>query len=263
MRSDMFKVLVERPRPGAGWDRPGRAARSLEDLPPRLKMPAAGRRTKWLNENLRPLQRYLAKQVGRPWDKVYSEICANIDGRSTVQQHILLHVEDFVAVQARIVDEAVEVWDGWRGWVTLGQAHYELYVDPRSGLLRSNRARLEVRRARASREAREQAAVDERRRDIGPMEQLHCVDGLWYHVTLAVLPEPQLRVSTTQEGTSRALVYPARWDTLRRRSVSRRHDREGPGGTPGSLKLYGREGVYALRKRQLGRRELRQYGLRA
>ncbi len=59
MREDMAKVLVERPRRGGGWDRPGRPPRSLDDLPRRLKMAPGNGRTKWLNENLNPLERYL------------------------------------------------------------------------------------------------------------------------------------------------------------------------------------------------------------
>ena len=48
--------------------------------------------TKWLNEHLGPLRRYLDSQVGRPWDKVFSEICAHIDRSSAVQDHVRDHV---------------------------------------------------------------------------------------------------------------------------------------------------------------------------
>ena len=87
MREDMFKVIVERPRWGSRH-----AARSklrYDKVPDRKH--ATGRRmvlesegwTKCLNENLAPLKRYLSKQVGRPWDKVYSEICEHLDTSST------------------------------------------------------------------------------------------------------------------------------------------------------------------------------------
>ena len=66
MREDMAKVTVERPRRGGGWERPGRSARSPDDLPRRLKMRPGNARTKWLNGNLRPLERYLISQAGRP-----------------------------------------------------------------------------------------------------------------------------------------------------------------------------------------------------
>lgn len=46
------------------------------------------------------LERYLTRQVGRPWDVVYSEICAIADLRSTVQWHLRLHLEFLVETQA-------------------------------------------------------------------------------------------------------------------------------------------------------------------
>lgn len=39
--------------------------------------------SKVLNENLTPLRRYLERQVGRPWNKVYSEIAVGLKVTST------------------------------------------------------------------------------------------------------------------------------------------------------------------------------------
>lgn len=55
--------------------------------------------TKSLNEKLAPLRRYLVRQVGRPWDKVYSEISANLKATNAVQQHVRDHLEDYVAMK--------------------------------------------------------------------------------------------------------------------------------------------------------------------
>jgi hypothetical protein len=105
MRPDMPKILVERPRPQSRVSR-GRDGRKFRDQSdaPFLPMKAGYRDPKSLNENLRPLARYLERQVGRPWDKVYSEVCAVIDGRSAVQRHILEHLHQYVAVHTRVVD---------------------------------------------------------------------------------------------------------------------------------------------------------------
>ena len=63
---------------------------------------ALGMATRSLNENLAPLRRYLHAQVGRPWNKVFSEICC-IDRRNTVQQHIHQHIGDpFIAVDVDV-----------------------------------------------------------------------------------------------------------------------------------------------------------------
>jgi len=97
MRKDMYKVIVERPRRGKDGD--ANAARLRNDFvgPMRLGM-RAGYGYRALNENLAPLRRYLHAQIGRPWNKVFGEICAGIDRRNTVQQHIHRHIRDFIAI---------------------------------------------------------------------------------------------------------------------------------------------------------------------
>ena len=102
MREDMFKVIVERPRWGS---RHAPKSKLRYDKSPGRKR-ATGRRmvmehsgyTKCLNENLAPLKRYLHKQVGRPWDKVYSEISQHLDTSSTVKQHVRDHLTDFILI---------------------------------------------------------------------------------------------------------------------------------------------------------------------
>ena len=105
MRLDMAKVLVERPRPPSRVPR-GRDGRKFRDMSEAafLPMKAGYRDLKSLNENLRPLERYLSRQVNRPWDMVYREMCAVIDGRSAVQRHILEHLRQYVAIRTSVVD---------------------------------------------------------------------------------------------------------------------------------------------------------------
>lgn len=261
MREDMAKVIVERPRRGGGMERVRRPPRSLDDLPQRLKLAPAGGRTKWLNENLNPLERYLVRQAGRPWNKVYSEIRERIDARHTVQQHILLHVEDFVAVHTRLDGREIEAWRGTR-WVPLADVWAQLYVDPRTGLLRVNRARELKRQARRREKARAANAAAAGRRIVGELEQLHCLDGIWYRVQLAVLPEATLRAKL-RDGVAREVArYDTRWDVVRAANVSRLHADSGPGGQPGNTELFGRADLYAAAKHQIGTHELRKYGLK-
>jgi hypothetical protein len=61
-------------------------------------------RTKILNEHLGPLRRYLDRQIGRPWDKVFSEICARIDRSNAVQDHVRDHVADYVTTHVLLID---------------------------------------------------------------------------------------------------------------------------------------------------------------
>ncbi|MBM3578134.1 MAG: hypothetical protein FJX40_10840 [Alphaproteobacteria bacterium] len=103
MREDMARVIVERPRINPRSNHKGRPQK-LEDMPAHEGM-RRGRalrgERKRLNENLAPLCRYLEKQVGRPWDKVYSEIAARLCVDSAVQQHVRNHLRDFVAITPR------------------------------------------------------------------------------------------------------------------------------------------------------------------
>ena len=80
MRSDMAKVVTERPRRGHGnpskkWGRRlGKNEHDAEDHGP-TRAPIARRHqdgwnAKEFSDLLGPLRRYLRKQVGRPWNKV-------------------------------------------------------------------------------------------------------------------------------------------------------------------------------------------------
>jgi hypothetical protein len=130
MRHDMARVIVERPRRGGGRTRKGRCL-DPEALPSREGMRAPhvrGWGGKQLNENLQPLRRFLERQVGRPWDKVYAEISARLRVTSAVQQHVRDHLRDFVAIKPRRLESRWYQPPGnlWR---------QPLYVDPRTGLL--------------------------------------------------------------------------------------------------------------------------------
>jgi hypothetical protein len=245
MRPDMPKILVERPRPPSRVPR-GRDGRKFRDQSDAafLPMKAGYRDLKSLNENLQPLARYLERQIGRPWDKVYSEIRAVIDGRNPVQRHILEHLGQYVAVHTRVVDG--RLIDLGRQFLGLRGVWQPLYVDPRTGLLRRNPDELSWRRrdyARQQAKERERAQVW---RELSAYRQLHRVNGCWFEVDLAPLPpSPEVR-----------------WDALRRRTVNARASVANQGvDDQSTIDAYGRSGVYAVSKRQLGAREIRAYGL--
>ncbi|MGA3158169.1 MAG: hypothetical protein ABSE43_11410 [Steroidobacteraceae bacterium] len=243
----MPKILVERPRPPSRVPRghDGRRFRDRSDAA-FLPMKAGYRDPKSLNENLRPLARYLDRQVGRPWNHVYRDICAVIDGRNAIQRHILEHLHSYVAIKTRTVDgKVVDLGARFFGFSWGLQA---LYVDPRTGLLRRN---LEANARRRTNQDRRRTAESERAnqwRELSSTCQLHRIEGIWFEVTLAPLPS----------------APEAPWDVVRRRRVvhysgsSLRSPEE-----DATIRLYGRASVYAISKRQLGRRELRAHGLSA
>jgi hypothetical protein len=133
----MAKVIVERPRHGGGFKYPRGSVRSTDRLAREDWHRREGIRHPWtlrgmnkgLNENLAPLRRFLRSHVGRPWDKVFAEICQRINRNSAVQLHIWQHLSDFVCTNPYEV--AGEVG---RRWYT--RLRQDFYVDPRTGLLR-------------------------------------------------------------------------------------------------------------------------------
>jgi hypothetical protein len=82
-----WRVIVERPRiPDRAARREGRSV-PLDQFAaqegmrrPHIQFWGA----KQFNENLAPLRRYLERQIGRPWDKIYSGIAAHLRVHSTV-----------------------------------------------------------------------------------------------------------------------------------------------------------------------------------
>jgi hypothetical protein len=192
MRKDMAKVIVERPRRGAGnadARKPGRTRVVVDDEgePLRAREPvrAKAQKTKSLNENLNPLKRYLAGNVGRPWNKVYSEISENLRPASAVQQHVKDHVQDFVAVKTRMRDGVVMIGRRFGGEEPVAESFSPYYVHPRTGLLLKNKTRqlMGARRRDARRRAEDERAM--RMRVIDAKTQAHLFDGVWWEVRLA------------------------------------------------------------------------------
>lgn len=267
MRADMSKVLVEEPRHGRGQARAVTGARRQErhridpdgeSAPSRFGMKQGWNKT--FGEHLGPLFKYLRQQVDRPWNKIYGELCQGLDRRNTVQNHLFQHLYDKVAVDTHWRHGEIWVHRAWGGLVPLAESRAELYVHPRTGILLVNRARLIAQRQRAMESTAEKAAArQDRRTDLPgmpPDEQWHRVDGIWYAVTLTALPAAPNDVP----------VY----DVLLKRNVAGHlrdllHRRYGDNARPPGLhgRCHGRCSAlrYAIAKRQLDSRTLRQHGL--
>jgi hypothetical protein len=252
MRKDMSKVIVERPRHNhsARHSRSGRpSVLEGEDGEPLRARARLGRqrKTKGLNENLAPLRRYLESQVGRPWNKIYSEIAQHLKPTSTVQQHVRDHLCDLVAISARMVEGQVMVQRRYPGdFVPLEEDWRTLFVHPRTGLLKRNsKARSYSRRRRELAEAKA-AERAKRMRELAPDLQLHLLnDGAWWEVRLA-------------SGES------ACWEIVRngRRTLLESDVVLSAGLSDLSAsELYGRTGVHAVAKRQLNKTEKKRLGL--
>ncbi|WP_395795177.1 hypothetical protein [Aquimonas sp.] len=137
MRPDMQRVLIDCYRGGLRIksDRSGKPR--VQQYPDADSDAGPHRpkrlRTRWFSDNLGPLRRWLRAQVGRPWNSVWSELCAGVDSDTMAGQHLLEHVfwevERDCRMDGRVALKSVD--RSWRDGRVDG-----LYVHPRTGLLR-------------------------------------------------------------------------------------------------------------------------------
>lgn len=146
MRKDMAKIIVERPRTGGKYDRPGRKATDPDDLPRTESMRRAHKDRKSFSDNLAPLKRFLNSSVGRKWDDVYSEISEHIKGTSTVQRHILQHVFQYVELHVRLQDRKVYKQQSRYGGTFYELWNGDMYVHPETGILKKYKGKRRTRR---------------------------------------------------------------------------------------------------------------------
>jgi hypothetical protein len=240
----MFEVIIERPRVGASWPdrtkgRRAEIARLHPDLAPSREPMSIGRGSKHLNENLAPLRRFLEQNVNRPWDAVRSEICAHLTMGSAVQKHVLDHVKDMVEINPVMIEgrphhplaegprrDRYRPLRAYRSW--------QFYVCPTTGLLKAPAP------DGSRRKTKERPATDDVR-PVGDMREARRIDGVWYLVTFAKVPQAS-----------------ATWRDCYDMVLRARLSEPGLFGWCGALRqTYGDSDRYAVSKRQLSKREIR------
>ena len=92
--------------------------------------------TKWLNDNLEPLTRFLNTHQGKNWNKLYSELCRKLDKRTLPGIHVFNHLWDFVHTDVVIKNKKV-YYLGFNGYTELiGTERWpKFYVNPVTGQL--------------------------------------------------------------------------------------------------------------------------------
>ena len=87
------------------------------------------------NENTKPLFRFFRKNLGRPWDDVYSEFCALFDHRSDIGYNMFRHL-DWMVAQDILMHNGKPYQSRWgrrdRWWEF---PYTGLYVNPVTGIL--------------------------------------------------------------------------------------------------------------------------------
>lgn len=216
MRKDMAKVVTEAPRRGHAnssrkWGRRLTKDKYALDDHGASRGPISRRRqygwnAKEFSDVLGPLRRYLRKQVGRPWDKVWSEISQTLDDRSLTGQHIFDHIRWEVEQDAWIGDDGRLYHK--RGWGVI-ELVTGLYVHPLNRLLCCRPERGWASRGTAFVKAQtalrvfgivSSTAQDIRRYRVDGLLVWEHRDGCWFIHTYRYVPAQLVRVITRSDG---------------------------------------------------------------
>jgi hypothetical protein len=236
----MAKVVTEAPRyghakPSRKWGRRlTRDEYELDDHGPARASSARRRQyTNWKNfsDVLGPLRRYLRKQVGRPWDTIWSEITQTLDSRSLAGQHIFEHIRWEVERHAWIADDGRVYCKPEWGAVRTVEG---LYVHPITRLL-CDAPRVRDRRRRGSWVAAQAAlrafglpaatAAEVRRYRVDGLRVWERRDCGWFIHTYREVPEELTRILIRSDGREVPIYAPARLERIATKQASRKEIR--------------------------------------
>lgn len=152
MRDDMAKVVTERPRRGhaeKSKKTTGHAIRRYDpdaDYDEPIRLPVSrGRQYGWnskeFSDQINPLKRYLRSCLGRPWNKVHSELSEKLDRRSISGSHIWDHVMWEIEVDCHIGPDGLAYSNRRRKYRLADSPIRGLYVHPKTGLIREQTPR--------------------------------------------------------------------------------------------------------------------------
>ena len=263
MRKDLAQLLCETPRFNRRESyhlyRHTKKDYDLESAPCKESIRSPYYDRKEFSEYFPPLEGMLRKNVGRPWNQVYSEVTEALHGGGAVIAHVRLHLlRDFVILQPLWVGGKPHYpYHSFRGLrngdpVPLSDVHY---VDQMGILLYAEDTYRKSKWRYTPKPTFERVPCDKD-------SAYYKLEGVWYRVYLKDLPSEKpgsvvydillkksFYVAEYSTGLSRRTWTPQstvwRWsnDT---RALSQVH------GVP----------RYAYRKTQLGSREIRRAGLR-
>jgi hypothetical protein len=194
------------------------------------------------------LRSFLTTHVGQSWGSVCDALrhtFREIDGGAPSNPWMAL-----VATKTSAKHGRIRVHTPHGGIVPLEAANCEFFVHPELGTLQRNEHYVSRERQEKERDARREEEFHARVREISALAQAHKIGGTWYWVELgrfSFLPK-EARAASAHQG------HESTFDAILGRAIdsSDRFDLE---------RIYGKRGVYGVRKRALSYRELRELGL--
>ena len=92
--------------------------------------------TKYFNDNLEPLIRFLHSKVGKNWNKVHAELCRSLNKRTVSGLHVFNHLYDFVQMNTHIKSKKVYYMRGGKFTELISTEKYpRFYIHPKTGQL--------------------------------------------------------------------------------------------------------------------------------
>ncbi len=184
--------------------------------------------------SLKPLRRFLATQVGRPWDEVFSELCnrALMGGEDLVRQ-LRVWADFEVELNVQLIDG--EPYDD-KGFKISGSSWRALWVHPQTGILMEAPQGRGRYRYSGPRKTYEQ-------KDLGNGRRAVKLKGIWYEVEFKPIPYAPAKV----EDCPLDVIF---GEKVVRRAGLRNEN----------IGMFTREWdgvVYAARKLQMNSREIR------
>lgn len=203
MRPDLNKLLCERERYGStkGFAETRHAKKQNlsidgEEIGGRQGIKKRyGYETKSFSENLNPLFGAIRKAVGRKWDKFYSELCVTFDKRSVINQHILLHLENYIEYKNVYVEDG-ELWvkSSYSLPTKIRGSSVQYFVDPRDGIIKLNKFYCSHKAQNRERIAKATAEKKKSEFFVGTDLVLRKIDGVWYEFTLLNIPRTKTAI---------------------------------------------------------------------
>ncbi len=238
MRPDFPQLLCERPRGGRYHffkNRREKPRYPTDDLPKQAGIKPRNVSHKHLGEYLSPLRRFLLKQVGRPWNKVKSEIGQICPRQNPVLEHVYTHLDGFIETKVQIIDgKPYELYPGgYQPVEARGTWRTGLYVDPRDGI---------IKRAKQNPRLPPKREQEKRFEFINATTGIYRTDeGIWFEIKFGVPPD-QKPVHQTDVWRYRDPL----WSLTQEMAYYR---------------ISPPQGMNIIGKRQLSKAELRKYGV--
>jgi hypothetical protein len=142
-------------------------------------------RQRWANKEFSdftsPIKGFIHKNLGRKWDDVFSEFCAQYDQRAIINKHLFLHLKQNVCRKVFEVNGELQVRDQYRV-STLEKAYEQFYVDPRDGILKENKDYVHWKVHRRNYNNKAQIERNKTIRVIDKFTECHLINNIWFKI---------------------------------------------------------------------------------